>query len=1379
MNARNRFSKYISTINTIRDYFKVTDIQVKEAIDNCDLPQWLKAALLWLVAWSLKRRGYYSFLKAYLSIGGAMLITRPKIWAFLINLFFEENNRIGRFLLSVAYFFDGIIDSIVFWGLTFVVVLVIILHFITENRKREVNKELTELINELSFNPDKDWFEKKCNMTIKTLGNRYSSDINYRNPKLTNVYKVLTNPDVFDWDFKITLQNFIKESRDIFSKLPDEVKKENREIEKKIDDIILIYNNHQDKRFSSLFRHTTYVGSSLEELRFSLKNHNDLYLFEHYSDRLKKVSDYEMMCLFTSYPVLYIKGDAGTGKSHLLADIVSTRMNNGLKSLFALGLDFNQIEDVRDRLLSIWGVKGTWDDFLDRVNKIGVLENHRILIVIDGVNEGRGCQLWPSILQGLEADILSYSNLGLVVSARSFSNTNLLDAVSKGKATITMEGFSGMEDEAMTYMTGKFGVIIPNISQFKKEFSNPLFLKLYCQAYSEKQKKPKSFLDIAENYTRKVNEELAIKYNYQASLYHYSEHVVAALASMYITQDSDYLVKYQRFEDLLSLSETIVPKEIARNFLQDLISEGVLMSYPDHKGEIMVDFNFDLVGDYYCADSIIKSQDDKIKHKTHTQGIYEAACVLLPQIKGVEISEYDLFGLSQKDRYRLFLKTLQQRFTISEDAIKIIYKLRIEDISSFYEILPILSTHPECQELIESFNHDLKMMSMQERDNKWSMFFTTDCYSLSQTELSNLSRWASSISKRSASNMSDIVAFQIASILCWSFSCPYRPLRDTATKAVINVLQDKPNVLCAIIDLFDDVDDPYIQQRLYAVVHGCVFIGECCQSEAIGLKIYEKVFNVQSIRTDILLRDYARCAIDYISQHVQLININFDKIRPPYGVSFNLSMCPDRQTVETRYRLTEDSGYSKQEISVQNAILNSMETEYSNGIGGYGDYGRYIFEASMQGWDYLPDFDASLLRNYALYLIFDKYKFDPRIYKRHDFIVSYHGRSRPILERYGKKYQWIALFEILGLMQDNYLMLPWGQEGNMIQCDGTWDLIIRDIDTTNSYASYFDDVPYLIKEKMDWPHIYHLPIIVKKATNWLNNREGLSKELVRRFIDVKDNGGEEWIVLYGYNTMKQGYQSLDLNNNEIGLWGFLQAYLVPRNQRNKAFNYINKKGTASRRMPEIRNNITELYYKDYYSSPSYEKYSQAYNVDKWKLLDNSNIRFHFSYLPYSHEHELSVMRLNKQLYEFLKLKDGSKIGEYVDRNDILISFDPSVNYDNDTQLLVKKNNLMKVLKQNKLSLVWPVLFEKQMGTHTIGCQFGGSAYLSDDGNIRVKLRFYGDIRKGKKNRKQLTIIKNNMLLLWYTVIANKEKRAEIHKKIKLIKETKPLYKMFE
>ena len=118
-------------------------------------------------------------------------------------------------------------------------------------------------------------------------------------------------------------------------------------------------------------------------------------------DAFNALNDYEALLYYVSTPVLYIKGDAGTGKSHLLADIVNERMKASLKSLLILGLDFTEITDIKQRIMSILSVKGSWDDFLSKLNKIGELENQKILFVIDGVNEGLGESLWNNHIENL------------------------------------------------------------------------------------------------------------------------------------------------------------------------------------------------------------------------------------------------------------------------------------------------------------------------------------------------------------------------------------------------------------------------------------------------------------------------------------------------------------------------------------------------------------------------------------------------------------------------------------------------------------------------------------------------------------------------------------------------------------------------------------------------------------------------------------------------------------------------------------------------------------------------------------------------------------------------------------------------------------------
>lgn len=1223
----------IKKLRDLGDSQKVTTLQVHEAINACNIPQWVKTAFIWLSAWTLKKRGLFSFLRVYLTLAGAMLITRASLWEALIRCFFDVNSGIGKGLLAFVKFFDGVFDETVFWILTGVVVLVITYHFIIIFQKNRVTKQITELQNEIVFNPEKDWFDKKCKQAIKKLGDRYSSEVNFKNIRLNTIYKALTNPDYWDKSFKKSLQEFVKESKHLCNDLLEDVKAKKVSLDEKINEIIDIYNNRRLSPFVMIFRNARDIIVIFRDLSYSHSDNISSYKIDKLYEKFSNLEDYEDICQFTSQPVLYIKGEAGTGKSHLLADIITLRMKRKMKSMLALGLDFNEITDVKKRLLDIWQVKGTWDDFLIKLDKIAELEKQRICIFLDGINEGLGNRLWPTAIGELEEDILQYKHLGLVVSARTFAKTNILDDVSKGKASITLEGFKGMEDEAITYLTGKFGVTLPNISKYKKEFSNPLFLKLYCKAYNSTARPiPNSFLDVVRNYIAKVNEKLSEKYGYQATLYNYAQQVADTLIELFVSQQAEEMVKYQKLNDLLSKADPFLPNGKSHDYVQDLISEGVLMSYCNSKGEVLVDFNFDLVGDYLYSAALIKNNWKEYIGRVYDHGIYEATSVLLPIMKDVEIFNYQDTNIGHEFRENLFVETLKQRFNITEDAIKEIKRIKGIDIDLFYEILPVIASHPECVSIINDTHDELKAMTMVERDEKWSMHFTIDCAEPSRTELVKISSWAASLGRMSAQAMADEVSYQMACVMCWAFTSPYRLLRDVATKGAINLLRDKPQVLIQVVDLFDEVNDPYVQQRLYAVVHGCVFRGKCGQSQSLGKKVFDRVFKNDPIRSDILLRDYARCAVDFISQNVDLPDIDIERIKPPYRVLFSFDSCPDRETVEQKYRIDVSMGYSEKAVYTQKKLLASMETEYSNGMGGYGDFGRYIFESSMRGWKDCEGFNASLIRNYALDIIFEKYKFDATVYSRHDTLAPYGRGSRPVMERFGKKFQWIAMYEILGLLQDNYHMEPGSSNLKDVQCDGTWDPHVRDIDTTIGFSDYYNKSHSLPKdEEKEWLHVNVMPFHIKSYDKWLSSREGLSKDMVKSTIEVKDENGESWIVLYGYNTMTPTNEELVLDDTEMGLWEFIQAYTVPRKQRNNVAKYINKMGTQNRDMPEYRNNIYELFYKDYYSSASYRVYAFQTKLDEWANFKDSGFSFQISYLPYTFEGELTLNRPNKLL----------------------------------------------------------------------------------------------------------------------------------------------------
>src|SRR5437763_9967290 len=52
-------------------------------------------------------------------------------------------------------------------------------------------------------------------------------------------------------------------------------------------------------------------------------------------------------------------------------------------------------------------------------------------------------------------------------------------------------------------------------------------------------------------------------------------------------------------------------------------------------------------------------------------------------------------------------------------------------------------------------------------------------------------------------------------------------------------------------------------------------------------------------------------------------------------------------------------------------------------------------------------------------------------------------------ERIGKKYQWIAFHELLGLLTENYRWHPQHEHERAAQCPGGWAMGIRDIDPSH------------------------------------------------------------------------------------------------------------------------------------------------------------------------------------------------------------------------------------------------------------------------------------------------------------------------------------------
>lgn len=265
-----------------------------------------------------------------------------------------------------------------------------------------------------------------------------------------------------------------------------------------------------------------------------------------------------------------------------------------------------------------------------------------------------------------------------------------------------------------------------------------------------------------------------------------------------------------------------------------------------------------------------------------------------------------------------------------------------------------------------------------------------------------------------------------------------------------------------------------------------------------------KKFLIRILYTDILLRDYARLIIErYMFEYPNdFLDYELNKIKPQY----KSIPIPD----------IEDQKYLEKNFEGGMFLLQwSMRFE---GMGAYGDFGRYVFQRAVKNFDV----DNYKVFNYALYYILNELGYDEKLFGEYDsytdkFTLDRHCTIK--IERIGKKYQWIAMYNILARITDYYPMKNCASmENELIPYDGPWEPYVRDFDPTlNEYNLVCDEAPYF-QEVND-----HIEEVVK-MNNYTVNDIGFNEdewiasyttffEYQREDLLLTDSNKNQWIVL--------------------------------------------------------------------------------------------------------------------------------------------------------------------------------------------------------------------------------------------------------------------------
>lgn len=1160
---------------------------------------------------------------------------------------------------------------------------------------------------------DDDWFLKQNEFQFQNLGRRYSPEVNV--PTSTNIYIDALSRNVF---FR---NRFLERAAKVIKALkrrritdfgsPADL------LANSIDSIT--FEGVEDIDFMPI---TSAMDNIFELLRQALKREYDKEKEKQDPERINRLSEadselgdfYEYIqsdeMKMVNAPFCILSGEGGIGKSHLIADSIMRRNMYHERSILLLGQQFHEGEDITTQIRKILNIECSNDDMLKQFNSVGMQQKTRFLIFVDAINEGCGIGLWRRHLEAFIGLLAEYPYLGLIISIRTQYLRELYrdNRISNETIMIRHSGFSTKEYAAMQAYFTYYNIVYTNIPMSIDEFQNPLFLRLFCEAHKNTSiaNTDISLRDTYSYYLREINNRIAERCSF-SSHYNVVQKAIKAMVELrYSTGE------YNNHQPIAQVIELILGIERTFNLnislLDELLSEGILTK-SIYRGKEFIHVTYEKLEDYMYAEMLASELVDvgkeifaeKYNNLLNRGDLLECLAIAMPENTEFEIC--DIFPSDNQLMTDAFINSFKWRdkASIREKTLALINnEVLVYEYSfnQFIAMLVLLSTrknHPLNAEYSFSIIMDY---NMPDRDAVFIKAFDR-AFIGEASPINFILDWCLNWSKKEDDESIRLAAFMVALFLI----SPNIKLRDKSTKALIQLLAGKTKILIELLQKYCDSDDPYMLERLYAVAFGCA-VKETDENALKGLAlcVYNLVFNKDTVYPNILLRDYAKNAIEYAISVVGDLRIPKERITQPFHCVF--PVIPSDEEIQ-KYKRDYKADDFKDYYWSQEIILDSMRVEYTRDgqPGGYGDFGRYTFQSYFQSWKELNPND---LMNIAVKRIFDL-GYDVEKHGKYDRTCK-HGRSRGDneRERIGKKYQWIALYELAAQVADNYLLeldTSDFQVKTKAYCPGSFEPSIRNIDPTISFHE-FDTAE---NDRPIHDDLYRIPDI--QNTEWTSSFLDFPDANMLIQIQEKD---KEYLLLNGWYkwTEKKRFGNEDYSTPRKDMWIFINSYIVKSDELPIYISQLEGQNFMGRWLAEPNENYT-LFNREYYWSEANEFFSNPYyGAEESVPLDKYGDRFKDFQNVIVPTHIYCTERCgdnpntsSRRWYKPCNTLFHKMNMEYREDDSVLynndgkaVCFDSQELLNEDIGFFIDKNEFLRFLSRNGYSVFWTVLGDKQI-----------------------------------------------------------------------------------
>jgi hypothetical protein len=1030
---------------------------------------------------------------------------------------------------------------------------------------------------------------------------------------------------------------------------------------------------------------------------------------------------------------LLLTGIWGSGKTHGICDAAIRRLECGQLSVVVFGHAFagepNPWSRFRDELAL--PVSLTRDGVLDLLNSAAEASGHSLIIWVDAINETKPQRYWRGHLAAFADAIAQRPFLRLCVSCRtSYTPYCVPDPPNWYQAE--HKGFLGNEHEATQAFFDNYNLDPPRSPILPPEFANPLYLRLACETLQAKGLKslPPGWVGLAtviRAFLDQKNTEFALEFE-MSDLAQLVPRGLQAVARE-IAAHGETTLSRSAADQAIRAAVSIPPTVNAVDWLvrENLLIEDVPKFGNSLEPESTVRPAFERLGDFLVAQELLSGvTPDNLRAAcqaggrlafyfrspdsvANNEGLVSALSMLVPEqiAKGIELPDFFDDGPIRTAVVKTTVSSYTWRDPSSFSASSQVILRRAFNLQDFgFQAMDAALTISCQPSAIDAFwvHKVLSRIPMARRDAFW-------CGYLHQSFEGSgpVKRLIDAALEQSLSNLGADLTERWATILLWFTAAADRRVKDNSSRAAIRLLRAHIDIVPNVVRRMLSVDDDAIRERALLVGYGTTILARGKPALNLTCDVIAEALNKNPDKFHhALLRDHTRCLAE-----LEQVLARPSQPRALVGTSkapWPLDLPSDDQLKSWKDLPRLECSCLEDDFFVYS--LNCLD-EWGDTVPKL-DMGKWILRRIVEDFRYAGSgcegYDGHMLNRYG------------------------GGRSKPAwAERIGKKYQWIAMYQLAARLSDHLVR---NRETSFRPNPIRQPLILleeRQFDPTLQES---------IAERKSEGNAWWVPSSVDLAayaglsdSSWVSLRDDIP-ELSRLLVPIKREG-KEWILLNGHLSWNTRPPERDSDKPYRDLWIQIRGYFLQPETSEEGYSAIAGRNFFGRWMPEgaewLHGFVGEY------------PWGAAYNIDP----ESYHRRGGHSDLPCDFmpacdqvvaewEYDASLPQSiyipvpARVLFEPGDLWWNGKDG-FLNGNGQTVFRAPNVTEAGPPALFADSDDLLPRLARIKKRLIWTLLGEKWIlrgrdDKPRPSCTFSQTAMLEEDGSLRCSALAFFDRR---------------------------------------------------